>query len=426
MTDMRQGSRLGAGFSALVIDDDDFSRRTAVRLLRRLGAGNVAEAEGGRQAIALAAAHDGRLDLVVCDLRMPEVDGIETIRSLVRRHAGAAIILASGVDVRVLRAASGIGSSLGLRSLRSVAKPLTLQGLRTVFHEIEAEPEAVAAALPYDPCPPVFDRADVERGFAAGEFTAYVQPKAELRSGAVVGAEALVRWVHPQHGVLRPGAFLPIVLRSGLFDRLTELMLHQASGLCAGWRSAGLDYSVSVNLPVACLASNDLPDRLEAIVVERGLGLEHVILEVTEDGWLSGQPNGREVLTRLRLRGFGLSIDDFGTGFSTMQQLLHAPFSEMKIDRSFVMSAPHDPEAAVALRSSITLARDLGLAVVAEGVETDAHWRLLRDAGCDMAQGYLLSRPLTAESFLRWAIGRADLRAAVHEEDAASLIAVPD
>lgn len=396
------------GFSALVIDDNDFSRRTAARLLRRLGAGAVTEASGGLEAIALAAAHDGRLDLVVCDLRMPQVDGIETIRSLAEHHAETAILLVSGVDVRVLRAARDMVSSLGLQSLHTIAKPLTLQGLRDVFLAIAAEPGIAAELTPDEGCTATLGRAEIEHGFAAGEFTAYFQPQIDLLSGAAMGAEALVRWLHPHHGVLQPSAFLPMMLASGMMDRLTKLMLTEASSQCARWRSAGLDYTVSVNLPIACLASNDLPGRLEDIVEARGLGAEHVTLEVTEDGWLNNQPNGREVLTRLRLRGFGLSIDDFGTGFSTMQQLLHAPFNEMKIDKSFVLSAPHDAEAAVALRSSIALARDLGLSVVGEGVETATHWRLLREAGCDIGQGYLISRPLPDEAFMRWATARAE------------------
>ena len=392
-----------AGFGALVIDDDDFSRRTAVRLLHRLGAGAVTEAAGGREGIAAAGAYDGRLDLILCDLRMPELDGIETIRGLASLRSEASIVLVSGADMRVLRAARDMAGALGLRSLRAVAKPLTLDELRAVFLDIASAPDGADRVAPGCRCTAVFHRAEIERGFAAGEFTAFFQPKADLRSGSAVGAEALVRWVHPEHGVLEPGAFLPLVLGSGFADRLTTLMLSQASAECARWRASGLDYTVSVNLPLVCLEANDLPGRLDDIVVGQGLSAEHVMLEVTEDGWLNNQPNGREVLTRLRLRGFGLSIDDFGTGFSTIQQLLHAPFNEMKIDRSFVSSAPHDPEALVALRSSIGLARDLGLAVVGEGVETDAHWALLRDAGCDMAQGYLLSRALPPEDFMRWA-----------------------
>lgn len=395
------------GFSALVIDDDDFSRATLVRLLRRLGAGTVTEAPGGREAITAAAAHDGRLDLVMCDLKMPQVDGIETTRCLAASYPGIAIILASGADDRILRAARDMAGSLGLRSLRTVCKPVTLQALRDVFLEIEGELDDAATKSPDRSCKAVFDRSDIERGFAAREFTAYFQPQVDLKSGQATGAEALVRWIHPQHGVLLPGHFLPAVWQACLFDQMTDLMLAEASEQCAGWRSIGLDFTVSVNLPPACLVSTGLPSRLEDIALAHGLAAEHVVLEVTEDGWLKKQRHGRELLTRLRLRGFGLSIDDFGTGFSTLQQLLHAPFNEMKIDRSFVAAAPRDPEAAIALKSSIRLARDLGLTVVGEGVETHAHWQLLQEAGCDVAQGYLIAHPLPAHAFTRWAISHA-------------------
>jgi EAL domain-containing protein (putative c-di-GMP-specific phosphodiesterase class I) len=218
----------------------------------------------------------------------------------------------------------------------------------------------------------------------------------------VVGAEALIRWLHPVYGVLAPAHFLAIAQDFGLLEEVTNLMLSHAFRSCAGWRRAGLEISISVNLPVACLTTSDLPQRLGQIAASEGLEPEQITFEVTEDGWLQHQAVARTLLTRLRLLGFGLSIDDFGTCYSNLQQLLQAPFNEMKIDQSFVRLAPDDAESAAAMMSSISLAHRLGLTVVAEGVETEIHWAMLAEAGCDLAQGYLIARPMPGEAFIGW------------------------
>jgi EAL domain-containing protein (putative c-di-GMP-specific phosphodiesterase class I)/ActR/RegA family two-component response regulator len=390
-----------AGFTALVVDDDAFARRTAVLMLRRLGASSILEASDGREALSLAAAGDN-LDLIICDLRMPQVDGIETLQGLALQNFDALVILTSGADARVLRSAGDVAAELGMRTVRTIGKPLTLQKLKDIFTETEAQPAEVAQPQQAGGRRIDITIADIRRGLAQGEFVAYFQPKVEMNTRRVVGAEALIRWLHPVYGVLAPAHFLSIAHDADLFDDVTNLMLSHAFRSCASWRRAGLEISVSVNLPVACLTTSDLPQRLSSIAAGEGLEPEQIIFEVTEDGWLQHQAVARSLLTRLRLLGFGLSIDDFGTCYSTLQQLLQAPFNEMKIDQSFVRLAPDDPESAAALLSSISLAHRLGLTVVAEGVETETHWAMLAEAGCDLAQGYLIARPMPAEAFIEW------------------------
>ncbi len=393
------------GFAALVVDDDEFSRRTAVRVLHRLGAGSVMEAGDGEQALRCARTAAGRLDLVVCDLRMPQLDGIETLRYLATDNASTLFVFASSADARVLRSARDMASTFGIRSLRTLEKPVTPLKLQAIFDEVEAcAVEACAAidVVPAREASRLVSADDLLRGVRAGELAAYYQPKVTMSDREVAGAEALVRWHHPVHGLLSPHAFLSVANASGLMEQLTDLMFAAAVARCAQWRLAGLDISVSVNLPIECLGSRDLPRRLEAVTIAHRLLPEHMILEVPEDGWLRDEAVAREVLTRLRVHGFNLSIDDFGTGYSTTQQLLQAPFNEMKIDQSFVIAAPGDEESAVVLSSSIALAHRLGLTVVGEGAETQAHWDILRQAGCDQVQGYFVARPMPGDDFLAW------------------------
>ena len=394
--------RAGSAFSALVVDDDGITRRFATRILERLGAVRVVEAADGAAALACLEAEAASVDLILCDLRMPGLDGIDTLRRLADRNVSALIVLVSSADSRTLRSASQLAKQFGIGLLRTIAKPLSVQKLQEIFAEVCSLTETLRDADQGFAARPVIDAAMIREGLARKEFVAYYQPKVNLRTSQVVGAEALVRWIRPGVGVLQPAAFLPVTRASGLLDAMTEAVFNQAAVQCAAWARAGETLSVSVNLNAATLGSRDLLARLEATVAALRLDPASIIFELTEDGLLQ-RHIAREVLTRLRLRGFGLSIDDFGTGYSTLQQLLEAPFNELKIDQCFVKSAPRDREAAVALSSSIALAQQLGLNVVGEGVETDAQWRFLEQAGCAIGQGYAIARPMAAEAFPAWA-----------------------
>jgi EAL domain-containing protein (putative c-di-GMP-specific phosphodiesterase class I) len=294
------------------------------------------------------------------------------------------------------RAALGFG----LHTLQTIAKPITVAKLR----------EAIAA-----PCPRASFRSapatvnittdEFQRALAAQELLAHYQPKVAFSTRAMVGAEALVRWKHPVHGLLSPSVFLPLAQKMGKLDELTDGMLAKAIAQCATWQLHGIITSVSVNLPIVSLLSRELPARIDKILAAHSVGPSQLTLEVTEDGWLQQQAVAREVLTRLRVRGFGLSIDDFGTGYSTLQQLLHAPFNELKLDQSFVSKALEDEESRIVLSSSIVMAHQLKLEVVAEGIENAAQWRLLADLGCDVAQGFYVAVRCRAISCQR---GRPD------------------
>ena len=310
-------------FSALIIDDDAFTRDTTARALSKLGATKVYEAGNGVEALRCLA-DSGAVNVIVCDLNMPEVDGIETLRHLAAAHNQARILLVSSADPRALRSAKEMATGFGLRSLCAVPKPLTLATLRSALAEASAEPEerteGRAIAIAAD---------EFRRGLAANEFLAHFQPKVDIASGEMAGVEALVRWQHPTYGTLAPSVFLQLAQQTDLLDALTDAMLDMAIGQCAAWRRQGMEINVSINLPVPILSLREFPVRLDRVAAAHEVEPSRLTLEVTEDGWLQQEAIAREVLTRLRVRGYGLSIDDFGTGYSTMQQLLFAPFHKL-------------------------------------------------------------------------------------------------
>jgi len=229
------------------------------------------------------------------------------------------------------------------------------------------------------------------------ELVVHFQPKADLRSGRVVGVEALVRWNHPERGLIPPDEFIPLAERTGLIKPLTRHVLRNAVAQCGEWNAAGLDLHVAVNMTIPDLLDLELPDRIAALLEETGLPADHLELEITETTILADPFRVRQVLTRLNEMGLQLAIDDFGTGYSSLAYLRRLPVQTIKIDRSFVSGMCQDASDATIVRSTIELGKSLGLTIVAEGVETQEIWESLQDLGCSLAQGYLIGRPSPAE-----------------------------
>jgi len=229
------------------------------------------------------------------------------------------------------------------------------------------------------------------------ELVVHFQPKAELESGLIVGVEALVRWQHPERGFIPPNEFIPIAERTGLIKPLSQYVVASALRQCGEWRTAGFDLHVAVNLTIPDLLDLELPDRIGELLAETGVRPGQLELEITETTILADPFRVRQVLNRLNEMGLRLAIDDFGTGYSSLAYLKNLPVHTIKIDRSFVMGMCEDASDATIVRSTIDLARNLGLGVVAEGIESQEVWDALRADGCSLAQGYFISRPASAE-----------------------------
>ncbi len=244
-----------------------------------------------------------------------------------------------------------------------------------------------------------FTLQEMEAGLERGEFEPFFQPAIDMASGRVTRAEALARWRHPQEGLVGPGVFIPVLETNARLDALTFLMLGKAAAACFAWREAGLPLSVSVNLSLASLSDTSLADRITGAVRACGLDPRHMVLEITETAAMTEVAPALENLARLRMRGFGLAIDDYGTGYSSLRQLTRVAFTELKIDRSFVTGCAESPLSRAIVESSVQMARRLEIECVAEGVESGADWNALREMGCDAAQGYYIARPLHAAAF---------------------------
>jgi EAL domain-containing protein (putative c-di-GMP-specific phosphodiesterase class I) len=384
------------GLIALVVEDDDFQRRTVARMLHSLGAREVQEVSDGRQALA-SIQGAAPADLVVCDLDMPAMDGMEFMRHLGQANSAVSVIIASAQEPSLLNSVKKMAREYGVRLLGVIEKPVTLKGLEDLIarhKRPKPQPAGASAGAPS------FSLDQILHGVQEKQFEPFFQPKVGLATGRILGAEALARWRHPEHGLVGPNAFIAQLEQSGKIDELTLLMLEKAALACRAWRERGMEQTVSVNLSLVSLADTMLADLITETVRSAGLDPRHMILEITETAAMTEVAPALENLARLRMRGFGLSVDDYGTGFSSLRQLTRAPFTELKIDQSFVAGCAANDSSRAIVESSVEMARRLDIKSVAEGVETQADWDVLKATGCDMAQGYFIAKPMQESSFL--------------------------
>jgi diguanylate cyclase len=261
---------------------------------------------------------------------------------------------------------------------------------------------------------------EVRGALGRGEFLLAYQPQIDLPSGRVIGVEALVRWQHPEHGLLAPPRFIPLIEQTALIGPLTLALIDQALGQLVSWRKLGIDVQMSVNLSARNLADAELPQQIAGILERHGVPPDRLVVEITESAAMDDPHRAVAVLAALRATGIGVSVDDFGTGNASIDYLAKLPATEIKIDRSFITDILDDPRAEAIVRSTIDLARNLGLAVVAEGIETEAVLRHLTALGCDTAQGYFISRPQPPEQLTAMLSESAHSRSSVSSTSSAT------
>jgi EAL domain-containing protein (putative c-di-GMP-specific phosphodiesterase class I) len=391
----------------LVVDGQMVPRRMAAKIIKDCGVAEVLEAESAGLALTMLDVDAQSVDLIVTDLLFDgadkmELDGIAFVRRVAERGLATQLILASAAEDSVLRSVAMMGRALGLEIAGQIRKPIVPETLRPMILRQLAR----RVAAPILKARSVLVTAEeLRQAIDAKQFVPYFQPRVRAGDGAVTAVEALIRWRHPDRGLIPPGAFIPLADASGLLEEITDVVLEKSISWARAWRDLGIDISVSVNLTESSLLRPDLPTRIASLAEQHGISRDHILLEVTESDALTESPYVMETLARLRMNGFGLSIDDFGTGIGTREQLANIPFTEVKIDQSLVTGVFDQPQFMGVLEMSLRLARQLGLKTVAEGIESKGDWDLLCELGCNEMQGFYVARPMPGEEIEGWALG---------------------
>ncbi|MBI4967270.1 MAG: EAL domain-containing response regulator [Rhodospirillales bacterium] len=327
---------------------------------------------------------------IVLDLNLPKTDGIEILRSLAEQNCKANILIISGSDDKVIGAARKLGLERGLNIVGIAQKPVRANDLAKIL-------TTDIVSLGTDSRPPL------QQAIEAGDIFLVYQPKIDFASGAMIGVEALARWRHRHRGIVMPADFVHLAETTGLIDRLTEAVVDVGMAQQSAWNKQGIDLNMAINLSAKNLHHLDFVENIDAACKRHGVSPGSITFELTESAAMDDATQGLDILTRLRLKGYHLSIDDFGTSYSSLVQLQRLPFSELKIDRSFVAECANSKDAHAIVTTISGLAKNLGLKSVAEGIECEACYLKLIDIGCDIGQGYFIGRPMPASELPRWA-----------------------
>ncbi len=385
----------------LVVDDEHIQRMPVAHAAAPLGF-TVDAAGDLEEAAVLLGLH--AYDAIVLDLALGETESISLLPGLRAGATDPVAIFVSGMDDRVRAASTRLAGTLGLRVAGALAKPVAPAALRDL---LRSTPERTAPTAQVEKHRP--SEAELALALVQGELAAAFQPKVALRTGAVAGVEALARWHRPDGTVLLPDLFIALAEATGLILPLTAVIMQQAFNACRRWQLRYPGCGVAVNISPLALANPALPDQIEDMLRRADLPPSALIAEITESMIIADPVLAAEVLTRLRIKGIGLAIDDYGTGHSSLLSLMRLPFTELKIDRSFVAACETDMEAWKIIRATISLAHELGMSVVAEGIETESIARRLAEVGCDIGQGWYFGRAMTEAGLEDWLGRRAGI-----------------
>jgi len=380
----------------LVVDDDPMMVEILVGVLRDAGLIAVEAVGDGGAALDHLSVH--RVDLLICDLNMPGVDGIRLMTQVASLASRPAIVLFSGEDPRVLDASRQFAEAKQLTVLGVLRKPVERDSVMGLLKRYQ--PADMRRSL--SPLEVVLGSEDIRLGLVSNAVHLAYQPIIDLHNGALAGVEALLRWQDPERGSVPPPEVIRAAENAELIDALTLAILTRAVRDRGTLAHGGIDTNIAVNVSMQNLRNFSIVDRMTDIVTSAHDRPDRYTLEVTETRLIDDLAQVLEVLIRLRLQGFKIAIDDYGTGAANMQLLTQLPSTELKIDRSFVAAAPRNEQGRVLLQSAIELGLQLGQIVVVEGVETEMEASLARELGSHLGQGYLYGRPMKLDELIAW------------------------
>jgi EAL domain-containing protein (putative c-di-GMP-specific phosphodiesterase class I)/CheY-like chemotaxis protein len=383
----------------LVAEGDQVQRHALADILVHVGVGRITQAPDGHTALRhFSAGITPPVDIAIIDLALPGMDALELIRRLGEARCNAGIIVVGAQSNAVLFSVETMADAYGVNVLGAIGKPVIGSRLMALVSNYLQPGTAHGAPGPA----PRMSFTEVGQGLQAREFDPYFQPKIELETGQVKGLEMFARWRHPLHGVLGPASFMQALEDNRRVDFLDWAMIEKSVAACRKLHDQGVPISVSINVDQTTLAHPQFMEQIGTCLERHRIMADYITFEMTESAVLTTDPHFLERLLRLRMKGFGLAIDDYGTGRSNLQLLARIPFSELKIDRSFVDGASKRAAIGTVLRSCLGLARSLDRRSVAVGVETKQDWDFLQGLGCTYAQGYYIAKPMPVEDFPAW------------------------
>lgn len=388
-----------ADLSFLVVDEQVFQRNVLVQLLRELNAKFVLSAPTMRDGLQMLKALPTPVDVAIIDLQLSAVDTLEFIRHAgIGRHAGS-VVVTTTLERSVLACVDAMAAAYGVTLLGAAEKPITARRLGELLTRHASGPEATRRPRGEELS---FTLEEIVDGLENGEFEPFFQPFVDLKSWRVAGIEALARWRHPQQGIVLPNAFIGPLEEAGKTHMLLRSILRQGAAFAKGLREIGHECLLAVNLTLPSLLDLTLVEQVLSVAASQDLAPASIVLEIGESVATTDEGAALENLARLRLKGFGLAIDDYGRGMSSVEKLARVPFTVIKIDQPLLPRAERHESARLVFESSLDMARRLGMKTVAQGVETQAECDLLVQLQCEMAQGDYIARPMARASYMSW------------------------
>lgn len=382
----------------LVVDDSDVQRSHVENMCEECGLlqGNISGANNGQVAIDML--HANKYDLAFVDLEMPVMDGVELVRRIASENLVKSVIILSSKDPSLILSVGTMAESDGLSVLGTFQKPIQKDFLKSSLTRItknrsNAQNLSKAGSLVAE---------DLLEAIKNQEITLHYQPKLTTKGLMLKGVEALARWQHPTLGFISPVEFIEIAERFSLISHLTDYLFECALTQKKAWASKGISFHLAFNLSPLSLTEKGLADKITERVASYELSPSDIVLEITENAIAGEISTAIETLVKLRLQGFNIAIDDYGTGFANAQQLSRVPATELKLDRSLVDNVATRPQQSTILKSTVSLAQDLNLSTVAEGVEDFDDYAYLKSLNVDLVQGYLFAKPMDIETLNSW------------------------
>ena len=397
----------------LVVDDSNVQRNHVMNMCLEKGVASVIGAINGVDAIEKLL--DDKFDLVFIDLEMPVMDGVELVRKIAKEKLSQSVIILSSKDPSLISSIGTMAESDGLNVLGTFKKPMQINDLENSLSRLSSQSNNNESHK-------IYNRLEVDDlidGMKDQQITLFYQPKLTCKGLLLKGVEALARWNHPKLGFVSPVEFITAAEEFGVISELTHYLFDIALKQKVQWRDHGINFHLALNLSPLSLADNGLADKISSQVERYQIEPKEIVLEITENAICGEISTAIETLAKLRLKGFKLAIDDYGTGFANAQQLSRVPATELKLDRILVDNVATRPQQLAILKSTVNLAKDLGLTTVAEGVENFDDFKILFKLNVDLVQGYYFAKPMPAKNLVHWMqVDLAKIRNELNEKQA--------